>query len=66
MLNEDLKKSRENGQHGDSKTSSKESDLSLLIVLGISVIGGLIAFCCQVFNLFEGNVRPQRRYDALL
>ena len=51
MPDEDLKKSRENGQHSDSKTSSKESDLSLLIVLGVSVIGGLIAFCIIVLVL---------------
>ena len=51
MPDEDLKKSRENGQHSDSKTSSKESDLSLLIVLGVTVIGGLIAFCIIVLVL---------------
>ena len=62
MLNEDLKKSRENGQHGDSKTSSNESDLSLLLVLGISAIGGLIAFCiiALVLSLCVKKTRNRR------
>ena len=60
MPDEDLKKDRENGQESDIEKSGRGSDsLSIFIVLGVSAVGGLVAFCIIILVL--GVVVKKRR-----
>ena len=55
---EDLKKNRETGQESDTRKSGQ--DLSILIVLGVSAIGGLVAFCA-IFLVLGLIIRKRKK-----
>ena len=56
MPDEDLKSDRETGQEGEMKESG---DMSMLMVLGVSAAGGLVAFCA--LTLVLGIVIKKRK-----
>ena len=56
MPDEDLKSDRETGQEGEMK---KSGDMSMLMVLGVSAAGGLVAFCA--LTLVLGIVIKKRK-----